>query len=347
MQVVFRVDAGVNAGLGHLMRCLSLARALERLGATCLFLSDGQAAARVTSAGFEFTSLQSDDVGGEQDLEQVITLARARQAKIVVVDSYHVDAAYLSQLRRAGFFVIAIDDLAAFPFPCQIVVNGSIYANEKQYHSNTGDTLFLLGPRYIFLREEFWNLPPRVIRERVENILLLLGGNDPRNLMPRLIAGLDALPGDFTITAVVGPFFENDVEIERAARGCQHRVELVIDPPTTRDVILAADLAISAGGQTLYELLAAGCPTIAIPIADNQIPNVRAWAERGSVLTVVVDDVELWLNGLRECVSSLMDSRDRRLALRLAGQKWIDVFGAERAAKATISAHQPGSYRCV
>ena len=42
-----------------------------------------------------------------------------------------------------------------------------------------------------------------------------------------------------------------------------------------------ADLAISAGGTTLYELCAVGTPTICYSMADNQLDNVRQFEKDG------------------------------------------------------------------
>jgi len=340
-RVLFRVDAGSGIGLGHLVRCLALAHALQQLGLECSFFTSSKVEARVQSHGGIFTPLGAFKVGGALDLEQTIGLAHQHNCRAVIVDSYDTDANYLARLRDEHFFVVMIDDLAAFPFPCQLVVNGSIYAQDKLYGSASGDTEFLLGPQYILLRPEFWNIEPKPLREQVENILVLLGGFDPLDLMPRLLGALDTLKGPLRITAIVGLFFENRSEIEAVARGMEHAIELEFNPPDVRDLILDADMAISAGGQTIHELLACGCPTVALPIAENQLPNVQAWAERGAVLAVA-DTLAMMqakaVNRVMGAIQTLHQSPQLRAELRENGRRWIDGQGAVRVAKKIDSA---------
>lgn len=175
-----------------------------------MFLTNGDPTVqdRVASFGFEANTLNGEKPGGIRDLKHTLNMAARYRCDAVVVDSYHVDANYLERLRAAGLFVMAVDDLARYPFPCQLVVNGGAHTQQLPYRSSSADTRFLLGPEYALLRPEFWDVPPRTVRETVQNVLVTLGGADLYNLMPEFVDLLDDLPGDFTVTAIVGPFFE-------------------------------------------------------------------------------------------------------------------------------------------
>lgn len=336
MRVLLRVDAGAEFGLGHFTRSLALAQALRQSHAACTFLTTPKAQARVEQAGCDFVSLDAVAPGSQADLEKTCATAREKQCAVVVVDSYRIGADFLAGLRAANLYVVMIDDLAAFPFPCHMVVNGSIYADAKKYISAKGDTQFLLGAEYILLREEFWNVAPPLLKQRVQNILLLLGGSDALNLMPRLIQELDPLKGDFQITAVMGPFFENRNEVEHAAANAQRRVELAVNPTEQRKLILNADLAISAGGQTIHELLVCGCPTLALAIAENQVPNVHGWAERGAVRAVAGTGRDISFEDISCQTQDLLESYEMRSSLRANGRRWIDGLGARRVAEAIL-----------
>ncbi len=102
--------------------------------------------------------------------------------------------------------------------------------------------------------------------------------------------------------------------------------------------MLKADLAISAGGQTLYELAAAGTPTVAIQVADNQAPSVRALVAKGTVyMGGCVGEAQL-LDRVSEVVKMLLADNDTRARMIAAGQQLLDGQGARRIAEVMVSA---------
>jgi UDP-2,4-diacetamido-2,4,6-trideoxy-beta-L-altropyranose hydrolase len=338
-KVLFRVDAGPHIGLGHLQRCLSLGSAFCHFEAGCLFLTNEERTIldRVKRFGFDGYALGAVGSWTDDDLSQTLAIAASHRCMAIVVDSDYEGADYLGKLRDAGFFVCAIEDIAPHPFPCQLVVNGDAHARQLPYHSSSGDTLFLLGPEYSILRREFWERPSRMVRDVVQNILVTLGGADPHNLMPRILGLLDELLGTFTITAIIGPFFDNLVEVQTIAACTKHLVKLVFSPESVRDLMLEADLAVSAGGQTLYELACVGCPTIAVRMASNQDGQLQVFAVSGFVRVAGRADDSGIVTAIGDTLLSLLSDSKARAAMSGAGQRLIDGQGALRVAQAILA----------
>lgn len=336
--ILFRTEAGPHCGLGHLQRCLSLAKALHRLGAACIFLINGHPAAlrRVTASGFKSDSLKSIRPGSQGDLDHTLVAAHRRRCDIVVVDSYSVSGGYLRALRAGGLFVAAIDDLARFAFPCQLVVNLGAHASRLHYRSCSKDTRFLLGPSYALLRPEFWKVPPRKTQRVVRNVLVILGGADRRNLMPELLRMLQECSGAFSVKAVIGPFFKNRSAVRRLAEKSRRSVNLAENPSSIRDLMCEADVAISGAGQTLYELACVGCPAVALKIASNQGMQLKAFAEAGTVLDVREARQRNAVRRIREALLSLLNDRTARMAMAQAGQRLVDGQGALRVARVLL-----------
>lgn len=333
---LLRADAGPTIGLGHLWRCLSLGEALRRSGAKCVFLTNGVTSIKdqVTAFGFDVETLDGVEPGGVDDLAKTFAMAGQYPCDIVVVDSYSIGEDYLERLRGAGLFVVAIDDLAPHPFSCQVVANEGAHAHELPYRSSSGDTKFLLGPKYALLRPGFWEVPPRTVRRTVENVLVTLGGADRHNLMPRLLDLLDKLAGRFTVTAIVGPFFENRLEIEDTAKRCRRSVRLVNAPDSLRDLMLEADLAISAGGHSVYELAAAGTPVVTVQVADNQAGHLRTLAAEGVVRLGGGADEPGLLTGVEAATRWLLQDHGARIVMSTAGRGLVDGQGAIRLVQA-------------
>ena len=335
--VLFRVDAGPGIGLGHLQRCLALSEAFGRLGTPSVFVvpSDSDAAERIASAGARLAPRILDGVapGDSVDSARVVAHAQQLRAHAVVVDSYAVENGYLLALRRAGIRTIYLDDLAHEPLAAQLVVNGGVQATRLPYASSTGDTQFLLGPTYALLRPREVQLP-RQLREDVRQILITVGGDDRVGALPVLIDLISMLSGAFDVVVAVGPYVRSMDAIDAAVRRARRSVRVVRGALGLREIAAQADLAVSAAGQTVYELLLMGTPTIALETAENQHASLAALADQGLVESVGAFGDAHFADRLTASVNALLAKSDTRRRLSETGQRVIDGCGADRVAAA-------------
>lgn len=326
-------DVGPSAGLGHVQRCLSLAQALQAAGAECSFLVPGDAATEEHLREGGFPVRHCANPAGARE---ILSAAREAGASVAVVDSYRAGAATLERLRAAGLCVAAVDDPAAFPFPCQVVVNGAAGAEGLPYRSSSGDTLFLLGPPYLMLRPEFRDVPPRPIAERAERVLMTLGGTDRDGLTAQLLRAVGALRPTPLVTAVVGPFFEEGAAIQEAAGACLPPARIVEAPPSLAELLRDCDVAVTAGGQTTYEAAACGTPVVAVEAAPNQALSLAALAGHGVLWPAGRVADATTAERVAAAVASLLADADTRARMARAGRALVDGRGAERVAEALI-----------
>jgi UDP-2,4-diacetamido-2,4,6-trideoxy-beta-L-altropyranose hydrolase len=333
--VIFRVNAGESIGLGHLQRCLSLGKALSRFCSGLVFVTNEDPSVHeiIKSQGFEIECFDESSWGSDEDLAFTLEVCRRKKWSTVVVDSYHIPPHYLAKLRAEGLFVAVIDDLALFPFPCQLVINGGFFAQSLPYESSAGDTEFLLGHTFALLRPEFFQLDLRTYNNVVKNIFVTLGGTDQHNLMPDLLRCIDQVRGEFSITCVIGPFFKNQNEIEAAAQNCHSKVNLVVNSKSLVDHMLAADLAVSSGGQTVYELLATGTPIVALEVAENQRTGLLALSAKEAIQLVAQVGEKEFFPKIQECLRGLIENRSQRQALGESGKKMDIGAGTVKVAE--------------
>ena len=95
-------------------------------------------------------------------------------------------------------------------------------------------------------------------------------------------------------------------------------------------LISNADVAVSGGGQTLFELLYCGVPTIAIRLADNQRPNIDALAKLGCIRDAGCAGDVGWLDVIEAGLDQLLNDAAARRPMAKAAMALCDGRGAER-----------------
>lgn len=337
--IAFLPNCGITIGLGHLMRCLSLAEQLRAMGEECcFFLKDKTACELASRRGFavkQFEEKQSNSLG----LRSVLKNFRVR---FFVVDSYSVTGEYLELLRDCAP-VVYLDDVKAFPYPCDVLVNYNIYGTdwEQSYKANQQKfgTKLLLGPQYVPLRKEFENLPAHKTEDRVRRVFVSTGGSDPQNVMHSLLTMVGSVKEWQSIEfhAVIGALNPNKKEIEQTACNMQN-IKLHIEEQKIAQLMCQCDLAVSAAGSTLYELCACGVPTVTYALADNQLPGAGAF-EAHALMKMAGDcRVHKIEERIFECLQELMENASLRSNISHRMQAAVDGKGAQRLAMALRSA---------
>jgi UDP-2,4-diacetamido-2,4,6-trideoxy-beta-L-altropyranose hydrolase len=307
--IEFRPDVGSGTGLGHLRRCLSLAQALRNLGVNSVFaIQEG----REIAAAAGFPTVVADPV------------------RAIVIDSYSATPSDYSNAGTQGVKVIAIDDDGQRPLDVDLVINPGPGAEDLHY---PGAKSRAVGVEFGLLRPEFADEPERIHPPVARRLLITMGGGDQQ----RLAAGLTrAARRSFDrIDVMVGPFFESVEEIQEIARG-DRRVVLHSNPADVRALMLEADVAVTAGGQTLFELAATATPAVAIEVAPNQRRNLEGFCERGAIVVAGVgNDPDIIGKTLSLAVVLAGDQAQRNL-MGANGRRWIDGRGAARAAERIV-----------
>ena len=324
MRVVIWTHGGPRIGLGHVRRCLSLAQALSARGATCSFIVNDE---RKTVDMIQWLGFPAKEVD-ERLSGEALTAIEGLHPDAVVADSYDLSTDDLAGARRVATLIV-IDDLADRELPADVIVNCAPNASERAYRA-LPSTRFLLGPEYALLPPEFADLPVRRINNRVRIVMVTLGGGDPRNLTAPIVRRVrEALPDD-SLDVVLGPLTgECDC-------GPMDNVLLHRYPPSMRDLMLGADLAISAGGQTTYELAATGTPAVLMSVASNQIPQSIAWDAAGAfVYAGDAGDPEMAPRMVQVARKLVSDDR-LRCAMSERSRSLVDGRGAERVANAVL-----------
>lgn len=270
-----RCDAGAQHGLGHLSRCLTLARELRRRGATVEFWVSASAAilARVREQGFAVNYVA--DVGAADRLEWL-----EMAADLLIIDSKAADADYVAtcQDRVPG---VVFDDELARDLPCSVIINNNVWAAAADYPPRAGRKL-LLGTEYNTVDPRYFDLAGTVR----QGLLISMGGEDPGNhtawLIETLAPHLPAMP----VYVCIGPAHPDPDAVSEAAARHLPQAEIHRAPASLLDLVVRSSAALSAGGTTCYELAAAGVPTAILSVEDHQDRMRAAMCAAGAAVSL-------------------------------------------------------------
>ena len=301
--LLIRADAGIRMGTGHVMRCLGLAQAWQDQGgraAYALAAGSPDIEERLRAENIEVRSLAVEP-GSAEDARETAALAAALECDWIVLDGYHFDADYQHSLKQSGRRLLLLDDFGALPhYEADLVLNQDPIAEERLYGSREPGTRLLLGTEYTFLRREF-RLRPRPRRDFppvARKLLVTLGGSDPDNVTEKVIRSLDDVVIDgLEAVVLVGPSNPHwgvgsgkwEVESGKSAVASHFslptshcRVRLLRNPPNIPELMAECDLAITAGGSTIWELAYCFVPSIVLLVAENQEPAMGLLHRRGA-----------------------------------------------------------------
>lgn len=321
MNVCFRVDSSHDIGIGHLMRCLTLADELYGKNHEISFICrdlPGHLISLIKYPVFILANnnnLKSDDLyidslntTQEKDAEQTIEVI-SKNTDLLIIDSYALDKIWHDKLRQYTQSIMVIDDLADKRFNCDVLLNQNLGSIPNDYKGKvSNDCVLLLGCDYVLLRPEFKKLRKQAVERRkslkeIQNILISVGGSDKNNITYDILQQLDP---SFNVVVVLGARSQHNKIIEDYA--VDKNIEVIINSKNMADLMLNADLAIGASGSTNWERLSLGLPSLVFTVAENQVKFSKILADLGLIkLLGHVDTNNIKFDVINESILSITD----------------------------------------
>ena len=324
MKVSILTEGGGKIGYGHVTRCMSVCQAFEEIGVPCEFVVNGDDSVRGLLAGKNCKMLN-----WLNDTRLLCELLG--YTDILFIDSYLAGYRLYEKASLMVRTAVYFDDNIRMEYPRGIVLNGAIFAEQMPY-PNREDIVYLLGTEFTPLRKDFWNVPERGAGEKIETVMITMGGADMNNFTPRLLRVLSEVCPRMHKKVIVTRSFGNTAEIE----GCMDDyTDLVYCPNAAgmKQIMLESDIAITSCGQTLYELARMGVPAIGICVADNQLQNAEGWSRCGFLEYAGRYNDESIEQRIKDRLENLTDRAERERKAK-TGRRMIDGRGCIRIIKA-------------
>lgn len=355
MRVVFRADASLKIGTGHVMRCLTLAEALREIGAHCRFICrshPGNLVKEIEQRGFDVAVLPCDgDWPGteatqpvhaawlgedwEKDAEQAKVGAGGTAADWLIVDHYALDDRWERALAPHYRKLMVIDDLADRPHACDLLLDQTFGRDGADYLPLVpADCHLLCGSQYALLRPEFANLRAYSLQRRAQpvlrELLITMGGVDKDNATGQVLQALRIcpLPADCRITVVMGATAPWLDEVRQQAQDMPWQNRVLVGVSDMAQLMADSDLAIGAAGATSWERCCLGLPTAIVVVANNQ-RHAANLLERVQAVRML-DAGPLLDEGIARFIQDIVGNQSQLAGLSHATSRVTDGQGCER-----------------
>ena len=264
-------EYGYEIGLGHLVRCNAIANAFAEKHIDIELVI--QKNADVDKINIEHTHFYLNW------RSETNYFKRISKDTCLIIDSIKINQCFVDLMLNYPFKKVFIDDWNHLKYNSGIIIDWTIYAYSSNYYIEMLKNKkigLLLGEKYAALRMPFSNIFSQKIKKNIRNILITFGGSDIRDLTYRVLDSLIRTYPKIRKHVVIGKAYKN---IERLKRYKNDNVKIYFGPDEfhMKNIMEDVDIAISAAGQTLYELACVGVPTIAVSVVDNQLDEINGW----------------------------------------------------------------------
>jgi UDP-2,4-diacetamido-2,4,6-trideoxy-beta-L-altropyranose hydrolase len=339
--LVFRVDASIQMGTGHVMRCLALAQSWQDDDGEVYFCSHQDLplalVQRLTTEGINRIELQSVP-GSQADALETISHCQNHHSSWLILDGYHFDAEYQVTIKAEGLKLLVIDDHGhADRYCADLILNKNVCARAELYPHIAPETQLLLGCEYTLLRREFWSWRGDPLsrirqfdREKPLHVLITLGGSDPYNTTLCVLTALKYIDLDrIEVNVIVGGANPHIHSLQSICTELGQSVQLHSNVTDMPALMARSDLAISAGGGTCWELALMGIPSLLIILAENhrliveELADLNIGINLGWYQTLIPSSIA-------NEISHLLKNRDRLDTMSKKALKLVDGYGCKR-----------------
>jgi UDP-2,4-diacetamido-2,4,6-trideoxy-beta-L-altropyranose hydrolase len=351
-----RADGNACIGAGHLMRCLTIADEVRRKnnGADdiAFVCADEESAGFVSDRGYNVLTLGTDYKNMEEELPIIADVMsgyrKIQKTDVILIDSYYVTEKYLNEIRKLVFSAL-MDDFGDRLFAADCVINYNAFADKESYrqlYSGT-DTRLCIGSEYIPIRSQFTDCQftdrGYRVRDEVKNVLITTGGGDAENIAGKILSELYNKNEKLNYDLIIGKFNPNLKALQQMAES-NPRIKIHTDVLDMASLMMQSDIAITAGGTTVYELAALGIPMICFSYAENQ-EKLTDYIENSKIAGCggkYHREPEQVLTKIKELFSLYCRDYSVRNTCYLKERKLVDGKGGERLAGVLCEIMQNG-----
>lgn len=344
--MLYRADGGHPIGTGHLFRAVRIIRELARLTPleAHIVTADDPVVDRIVDipgVAVHRLAPRSDSAAVKPVFAAapVLALLREQAFDLVAVDMLDTPQDDMRELAQSGVPIVTFDDRGPGRMHADTLIN--ILVEEPEPAALPASVRLLQGGEYVVLDPVFAEEHDRTPHGEFGplcRIFIAMGGADAAGLTVKVARVLIAVPGLEHVEIVSGPAFPHRSWLESTLATAPWNYTVLSALPSLIDCYRRCDLAIVAGGLTMYEVCCLGTPSLAVcqPI-DHQLELSDRLTASGAMATVGwgIDATE---EQIASAVMDLANDPNHRRQMAEIGPTLVDGHGARRVAGALLEA---------
>ena len=333
-----RVDSSPEIGIGHMMRCLTLAQELKNNFDKIIFLTQKDSGNFIgTIMKNEFEVIFIPTTNNDPNIIKNLITAYSENKNFLLIDHYDIDTDFESSLKNIFERIFVIDDLANRKHDCDLLIDQNYYRDLNQRYEKLiqNGTIALLGPKYAIIRPEFRTINKKAIKKnsQIKKILVSFGGSDPTNECKKVLDALCSIENSKFEIVVVAGIYNHKFEQLKKLYEKYSNIKIYSHVNDLSRLMLNSDLFIGAGGTTTWERFYMGLPSTVTIISDDQKESIEFLSDMGHIINLgLAKNVtpKTYVQTLQKLNSDLIYN------MSLHNQKLVDGNGSNRIKKQII-----------
>ena len=293
-------------GHGHITRCLAISQSLNKLKINSFFLLNKKN-----------KFINQNKIAGIYNWykHKNETIRLIKDFDFVILDSIKINKNYLMKISKFCK-LIYINDYHRWKLNNCVHVDWTLFAKKNLNKTE------IIHHKYTPLRKSFWINKKKIIKKKIKNILIFFGGSDIRRFSIKIAKLVHKNYKNFKIDVI------STEKIKLKNVSC-HKF---LDQIKMKTLFVKADVVITSGGQTLYEMASLGVPGIVISETMYDLEDTMAWAKKGSIIYAGKWKSKNITKKILEAVDKIKHKNIRQ-NLSSNGQRTIDGKGGVRLVK--------------
>lgn len=316
VRFIFRADASIEIGSGHVMRSSVLAEEAISRGYECIFVG--------TILGLEWVSARIAGLGFSQVIADEHSFGIVKQSDVLIVDSYSIPESDSFIAKKNWKSILSICDAVTPNYKSDIELRPSLSAVDLGH----GAPIMLSGPEYVLIRKGI----EKSVRDRslgdALKVLIVGGGSDPF----RFVDSITNIVSSMELNLEVHIFTAGRNYVDSSGRITRHPIGSSLD-------LIAKDIEVvlTTASTASLEFIAREIPTGVVCAVGNQEDIYIQLGRLGCASQLGVYNSGGSWEFDEPAIKELLESQERQMSLKKATYRLIDLKGAARVVDTLVA----------